>query len=205
MATACAPATCAAGQVGVLTWSAAPDSAGPAPGPSADAGSGIADAADASKLDDGGATTADGGAAATDGGALPGDGGGSLAADATASANDAATSATPLPRCPGFEIKCIDPPPSCAGGQSPSYAPAGKWHCVASCDPNDPNMVIISYGGQYGAEQVCTSGPPKTPCADPAQVWTWDYQDESWVCRNKCDNGQYDRHDWNGQTVCVPC
>jgi hypothetical protein len=191
MATACAPVTCAAGQVGVLTWSQAPTS------PTSTAAS----TAPTSTPDDSGATsTSD--AASSDASALLSDAGSSNAGDAAAASSDAST---PLPLCPGYVITCIDAPPTCPSGQTPSYAPSGHWHCMPTCNPNDPSMVVISYGSEFGAQRVCTSGPPSTPCSDASQVWTWDYQDETWVCRDKCDNGTYDQHDWAGQTVCIPC
>ena len=198
MTPACAPLSCKPGQVGVVTWSSAP---GSPPGPPA-----LADAAADSTASGDGDASASGGDAATDGGTSD-DGGTAVLADGGASGGDgdAASPVVPLPQCLGFVIKCIDAPPSCPSGQAPSFAPSGKWHCMPRCNPNDPNMVVISYGGQFGSTRVCAGAPPKDQCADPAAVWTWDYADEEWVCRPKCDNGMYDQHEWGGQTVCVPC
>ncbi len=177
MTPACAAISCGPGQVGVVTFSSAP---GSPPGPPAPI------AADASTTDD----------AASDGGASD---------DAAAPADADAAATMPLPACPGFVIKCIDAPPTCPDGQAPSFAPSGKWHCMPLCDPNDPNMVVISYGGQFGATRICAGAPPKQACPNAQDVWTWDFNDEEWVCRTKCDNGMYDQHDYGGQTVCVPC
>jgi hypothetical protein len=196
MIPACAPLSCKPGQVGVVTWGSAP---GSSPGPPT-----LADAAvDSSATGDGDAS-ASGGDAAADGGTSD-DGGTATLADGGGAGGDAATVTVPLPQCLGFVIKCIDAPPSCPSGKAPSFAPSGKWHCVPLCNPNDPDMVVISYGGQFGSTRVCAGAPPKDACADPGAVWTWDYTDEEWVCRPKCDNGMYDQHQWGGQTVCVPC
>lgn len=205
MTPACAPLSCKPGQVGVVTWSSAP---GSPPGPPL-----LADAAADSSASDDGDASASGGDAATDGGTSD-DGGIAMLADGGASGGDASggdgdagavSAPVPLPQCLGFVIKCIDAPPSCPSGQAPSFAPSGKWHCMPLCNPNDPGMVVISYGGQFGSTRVCAGAPPQDKCADPGAVWTWDYTDEEWVCRTKCDNGMYDQHEWGGQTVCVPC
>ncbi|HEY8073305.1 MAG TPA: hypothetical protein VIF62_04335 [Labilithrix sp.] len=175
MTPACAAISCGPGQVGVVTFASAP---GSPPGPPV--------------TDDASAAGDDGGDASDDGGT----------SEAGSTDSDASV---PIPACPGFVIKCIDAPPTCPAGQSPSYAPSGKWHCMPLCDPNNPNMVVISYGGQFGATRICAPAPPQQACGNPGDVWTWDFNDEVWVCRSKCDNGMYDQHQWNGQTVCVPC
>jgi len=204
MTPACAPLSCKPGQVGVVTWASAPGSP-PGPPSSADA------AADPSTTGDGDASASGGDAAPSGDGGAPDDGGTAVLADGGASGGDGdadvdgASASVPLPQCLGFVIKCIDAPPSCPSGQAPSFAPSGKWHCMPLCNPSDPSMVVISYGGQFGSTRVCAGAPPKDACAAAGDVWTWDYTNEEWVCRPKCDNGMYDQHEWNGQTVCVPC
>jgi hypothetical protein len=206
MVTACTNTKCAPGQVAVVTYQASASS-----DPLADSG-GSDDAA--TTFGDGAAQVADGGA---EGGAIPTSGDAAPLPDgeapdasavvtadasggATATAGDAGVIGIPC----GAVVRCIDTPPTCPEGQSPSYTPSGKWHCMPDCDPNDSNTVLITYGSTYGNTSTCAPAPPTTACPT-GQVWTWDYANEAWVCAPECNNGQYDRHVYNGQTVCVPC
>jgi hypothetical protein len=103
------------------------------------------------------------------------------------------------------DVVCTTPPPACPLGLSPSYAPAGFWHCMPVCDPNNQDLVVISYGGIYGNGGVCAAPPPQTACPVAGQVWTWNYVSEEWDCEQECNNGQYDQRQYSNQTVCVPC
>jgi len=215
--TACTDTKCGPGQVAVVTYQSVSSD------PFADGGA--ADATETS-LGDGAVSAVDGGVApASDGAVSVLDGGAvspppdaallpdgevpEASALATADASDDATASAAgdagvvgIP-C-GAVVTCIDAPPTCPQGQSPSYAPSGRWHCMPLCDPNDNDVVVINYGATYGNVSICASAPPTTGCSQ-GQVWTWDYEDEQWVCEPECDNGQYDQHVYNGQTVCVPC
>jgi hypothetical protein len=219
MVAACTTTKCGPGQVAVVTYQAI----GPSD-PLADA-AGSDDAAPV--LESGAApVVADGGAAiATDGAASGAEGGAASPPDSAAPLSDAAApdaalfatadasddaiqspgdaSAIAIP-C-GAVVTCVDAPPMCPGGQSPSFAPSGRWHCMPLCNPNDSDSVLITYGASYGNITICASAPPKTACPTQGQVWTWDYEDEEWVCASECNNGQYDQHSYSGQTVCVPC
>ncbi|HEX8794167.1 MAG TPA: hypothetical protein VF765_24660 [Polyangiaceae bacterium] len=207
MVTACTNTKCAPGQVAVVTYQATAPS-DPLADRGGSEGGGSDDAATA--VADGAAPVADGGAApATDAAPLPDgaapDASAVATADAspgaTASAGDAGVIGIPC----GAVVKCIDTPPTCPAGQSPSYTPSGKWHCMPDCDPNDSNTVVITYGSTYGNTSSCAPAPPTTACPTQGDVWTWDYANEAWVCAPECNNGQYDRHTYGGQTVCVPC
>jgi hypothetical protein len=103
------------------------------------------------------------------------------------------------------QVICTAPPPECAAGEAASYAPAGFWHCMPLCDANNADLVVISYGGIYGHGGICAGLPPQKACPTAGQVWTWDFLDEAWKCEVECDNGQYDRHTFGDQTICVPC
>ena len=204
MVTACTDMKCAPGQVAVVTYQASGSSA-----PLSTDGGGSDDAATA--FGDGAAPVADGDAA------LAPDGADSVARRRSAgrlgrataepraarrrSAGDAGVIGIPC----GAVVTCIDSPPACPAGQSPSYTPSGKWHCMPHCDANDSNTVLITYGSTYGNTSTCAPAPPTTACSTPGQVWTWDYANEAWVCAPECNNGQYDQHVYDGQTVCVPC
>jgi hypothetical protein len=203
MVAACTQTKCAPGQVAVVTYQAAPSDpvstdAGGSDGAvtvvALDAGS-IADSGVALAPDD----------AASDGGAMTPSLSDAEAADAsddaTASAADAGVIGIPC----GAVVTCVDSPPTCPNGQSPSYAPNGKWHCLPLCDPSNPNTVVITYGGTYGNTSICAGAPPTMACPTQGQVWTWDFAVEEWVCAAECNNGQYDQHTYGGQTVCVPC
>ncbi|HTQ48808.1 MAG TPA: hypothetical protein VMI75_38885 [Polyangiaceae bacterium] len=210
MVTACTDTKCAPGQVAVVTYQAtAPSDPLADGGPSDDA---------ATSLGEGAAPVADGDAAVApvaDGGAVPPSGDAALLPDgdapdasavatadasggSTASSGDGGVIGIPC----GAVVTCIDSPPACPQGQSPSFAPSGKWHCMPNCDPN--SSVIISYGSTYGNTTICAPPPPMTACTQ-GQVWTWDFANEEWVCAPECNNGQYDQHTYAGQTVCVPC
>jgi hypothetical protein len=221
MVTACTDTQCGPGQVAVVTYQPSV----PTVPFSTEGGVGSDDAPAATAIADGAAPPVD------DGAALPPDGAGSVAdagaapppvdaspeasgeapdasppattdasAVAAASADDAGVIGIPC----GAVVTCVDLPPTCPAGQSPSYAPSGKWHCMPDCDPSNSNTVVITYGATYGNATIC-AGPPPTSACPQGQVWTWDYQDEEWVCAAECNNGQYDRHTYAGQTVCVPC
>jgi hypothetical protein len=218
--TACTDTKCGPGQVAVVTYQAIGSS-----GPSFADGGGPDDAATA--FGDGAAPVTDGGAGlAPDGAgsvvesdaARPPPGDAAILPDgeapdaallATADASDADTlsegdgGAIGIP-C-GAVVTCVDSPPTCPNGQSPSYTPAGTWHCMPLCDSNSGNTVVITYGASYGNTTICANAPPATACRTQGDVWTWDYNNEEWVCSPECDNGQYDQHDYGGQTVCVPC
>ena len=73
------------------------------------------------------------------------------------------------------------------------------------CDSNREDTVVITYGATYGNTSICASSPPTTACPDQGAVWTWNFEDEEWICAPECDNGQYDQQVYSGQTVCVPC
>jgi hypothetical protein len=199
MVAACTSMKCAPGQVAVVTYiptasndpfpdASGSDGAAPASGDAAapvvvDAGPGLAPdgvAPDASAI-----ATAD----ASDDGA------------ATASSEDAGVLEIPC----GAVVTCIVPPPTCPGGQSPSFAPNGQWHCLPLCDPNSSDSVVITYGATYGNTSICAGAPPTTACSTQGDVWTWDYYTEEWVCAPECNGGQFDPHVYGGQTVCVPC
>ena len=213
--TACTDTKCGPGQVAVVTYQNASSD------PFADAGA--PDAAmtsfgDGAVVDGGVAPVPDGAAYVAEGGAVPPPPDAALLPDgeaseasalATADASDDATASAAgdagvigIP-C-GAVVTCINAPPTCPVGQSPSYAPSGRWHCMPVCDPSNGNVVVINYGASYGNVSICAGAPPATGCAQ-GQVWTWDYQNEEWACEPECNNGQYDQHDYNGQTVCVPC
>jgi hypothetical protein len=219
MVTACTDTKCAPGQVAVVTYQASGSSA-----PLSTGGGGSDDAATASGdgaapvVDGGAALAPDGAGSVADGGAVPTpmdaaplpdgeapDASALATADAspgtTASAGDAGVIGIPC----GAVVTCIDTPPTCPAGQSPSYTPSGKWHCMPLCDQNDSNTVVITYGSTYGNTTTCAPAPPTNACPTQGQVWTWDYANEEWVCAPECDNGQYDQHVYGGQTVCVPC
>jgi hypothetical protein len=118
------------------------------------------------------------------------------------------SSPSPAPTPPtvtASEVICTSPPPACPSGQAPSYAPAGFWHCLPLCNPEDSSLVVISYGSTYGNGGVCAGPPPLFMCATPGDVWTWNYLTEAWQCEPKCDNGQYDQRSYEGEIVCVPC
>jgi len=219
MVTACTNTKCAPGQVAVVTYQASAPSAplstdGGGSGDAAMAfGEGAAPVVDggAALVPDGAGSVADAGAVPTAEGAAPLPDGeapdasalatGDASDDATGSAGDAGVIGIPC----GAVVTCITPPPTCPEGQSPSYTPSGKWHCMPDCDPNNGNTVLITYGATYGNTSICAPAPPTTACSTQGQVWTWDYQNEAWVCAAECDNGQYDQHAYGGQTVCVPC
>ena len=212
MVTACTDTKCGPGQVAVVTYQASGSSA-----PLSTDGGGSDDAATAFFMDgaapvvDGGAALApDGAGSVAEGGAVDGEAPDASAlatadasggASALASAGDGGVIGIPC----GAVVTCIDSPPACPAGQSPSYTPSGKWHCMPLCDPNDSNAVVITYGSTYGNTSTCAHAPPTTACPTPGQVWTWDYANEAWVCAPECNNGQYDQRVYGGQTVCVPC
>jgi len=222
MVTACTDTKCGPGQVAVVTYQASGSSA-----PVSTDGGGSGDAVpsfgegaapvvdgDAALAPDGAGSVADGGAVPTvDAGPLPdgeapdasalatADASGGATATATATAGDAGVIGIPC----GAVVTCINSPPACPAGQSPSYTPSGNWHCMPDCDPNDSNTVVITYGAAYGNTTTCAPAPPTTACPQQGQVWTWDYANEAWVCAPECNNGQYDQHTYGGQTVCVPC
>ena len=94
-------------------------------------------------------------------------------------------------------VRCVDPPPSCADGESPQYVSSSSaWQCTGCA-------VVITYGATYGNYSRCASAP--TIECPGGQVPTWDVTAEQWQCQPTCDNGQYDQHSVNGSTVCVPC
>jgi len=222
--TACTNTKCGPGQVAVVTYRATGSSV-----PSSADGGGLSDAATAlgdseAPVSDGGpAMEPDGeGAIAADGAAPPSADAASVDAallpdaqapeasplatvdassDASATADDAGVIGIPC----GAVVTCVAQPPRCPSGQSPSYTPSGRWHCMPLCDSNDGNTVVITYGASYGNTSICAAAPPTTACPTAGDVWTWDFDDEEWVCSPECDNGQYDQHDYGGQTVCVPC
>lgn len=192
--TACTDTKCGPGQVAVVTYQAI------ASDPLADAG-GPGDAATA--VGEGAAPVGDGDAALAPDGETDGE-----APDASPSpdASPVATADAGVIGIPcGAVVTCINAPPTCPAGQSPSFTPSGKWHCMPNCDPNDSNIVVITYGSTYGNTTTCAPAPPTTPCSTPGDVWTWDYANEAWVCAPECNNGQYDQRSYGGQTVCVPC
>ncbi len=203
--TACTDTKCAPGQVAVVTYQASPSD------PLSDGG-GSVDAATA--VGEGAAPVGDGDAALapdgedSDGGSLPDgeapDASPVATADAsggtTGSAGDAGVIGIPC----GAVVTCVNVPPTCPAGQSPSFTPSGKWHCMPNCGGSDSNTVLITYGSTYGNTTTCAPAPPTTGCSSP-DVWTWDYANEAWVCAPECNNGAYDQHNYNGQTVCVPC
>lgn len=206
MVTACTDTKCAPGQVAVVTYqaSAPSDPLSTDGGGSGDGATAVGEAAapvvdgDAALAPDGAGSVADGGAVPTSGDAAPLPDGEAPDASAVAT-SDAGVIGIPC----GAVVTCIDMPPTCPAGQSPSYTPSGKWHCMPDCDPN--TSVVITYGSAYGNTTICAPAPPTTACPTPGQVWTWDYANEAWVCAPECNNGQYDQHDYGGQTVCVPC
>jgi hypothetical protein len=112
---------------------------------------------------------------------------------------------TDPPSVSASDVLCVAPPPACAAGQAPSYAPAGFWHCMPVCDANDANLVVISYGGIYGNGGLCAGPPPQQACPIGGQVWTWSFLEENWGCAPEWNNGQYDQRTFEGQVVCVPC
>jgi hypothetical protein len=199
MVTACADTTCGPGQVAVVTYKASPgDPLVPDGGGSVDAAPAIGDGT-APAEDGGDAGPPDGAASLSDGDAsppLP-----TSASDGAAGSDDGGVIAIPC----NMVVTCVDTPPTCPDGQSPSYAPSGKWHCMPNCDPKSSDTVIITYGATYGNTSICAGAPPTEACPTHGQVWTWDYEKEEWVCAPECDNGQYDQHVYKGQTICVPC
>ena len=160
-------------------------------------------------VDGGAALAPDGAGSVAEGDAVDGeapDASALATADASSDASASAAGDAGVIGIPcGAVVTCIDSPPACPAGQSPSYTPSGKWHCMPLCDPNDSNTVVITYGSTYGNTSTCAHAPPTTACPTPGQVWTWDYANEAWVCAPECNNGQYDQHVYGGQTVCVPC
>ena len=70
------------------------------------------------------------------------------------------------------------------------------WECT-DC------ALVVTYGFLYGNYRRCVN-EPHVNCPE-GQVPTWVVEDEQWECKRTCDNGQYDRHAIQGQTVCVPC
>ncbi len=222
MVTACTSTKCGPGQVAVVTYqaSASSDPLSADDGGSDDAATSTADGAapvmagDAALGADGAGSDPDGGAASASGDAAvvpPPDGGAPDASapatadassgTATATAGDAGVIGIPC----GAVVTCVDSPPACPQGQSPSYTPSGRWHCMPLCDTNSSNVVVITYGSTYGNTSTCAPTPPANACPTSGQVWTWDYANEEWVCAPECNNGQYDQHTYGGQTVCVPC
>jgi hypothetical protein len=112
-------------------------------------------------------------------------------------AGQVAVAAPPAGVGVGVGVQCVEPPPSCPGGQSPQYVfSSSTWQCT-DCS------VVITYGSTYGNYSRCASAP--TISCPSGQVPTWVYQDEQWECQTTCDNGQYDQHLVSGSTVCVPC
>jgi hypothetical protein len=200
--TACTDTKCAPGQVAVVTYQATAPS-----DPLSDSGG----SGDAALAPDGEGSLADAGAPlpTVDGGSLPDGEAPDASPAATADASDGAAATTGdagvigIP-C-GAVVTCINAPPTCPAGQSPSYTPSGNWHCMPDCDPNNSDTVVITYGSTYGNTTTCAPAPPTTACPTPGQVWTWDYANEAWVCAPECNNGQYDQRTYGGQTVCVPC
>ena len=81
----------------------------------------------------------------------------------------------------------------------PRVTPVNLRRVAANTDE-----VVITYGGSYGNTTICAGAPPTNACPS-GDVWTWDYNNEAWVCAPECDNGQYDRRAYGGQTVSVPC
>ncbi len=211
MVTACTNTKCAPGQVAVVTYQAVAPSdplstdEGGSDDAATTAGDGAAPVADsdAALAADGAGSVADGGAAPAPGDAAPVPDGGAPDASggATAIASDAGVVGIPC----GAVVTCVNSPPTCPQGQSPSYTPSGSWHCMPLCDGNNTNAVVITYGSTYGNTSTCAPTPPTNACPTSRQVWTWDYANEEWVCAPECDNGQYDQHTYGGQTVCVPC
>jgi hypothetical protein len=218
---ACTNTKCGPGQVAVVTYQATGSS-----GPSSADGGALDDAATAfgdseAPVSDGGpATESDGAGSIAKDGAAPSSVDAALLPDAeapdasplatadasddataTATADDAGVIGIPC----GAIVTCVDQPPTCPSGQSPSYTPNGRWHCMPLCDSNDGTTVVITYGASYGNTTICAGAPPTTACPTAGDVWTWDFNNEEWVCSPECDNGQYDQHDYGGQTVCVPC
>jgi hypothetical protein len=214
--TACTDTKCGPGQVAVVTYQAtAPsdplsDSGGSGDGATA-VGEGAAPVGDGDSAlaPDGEDSLADAGAPlpTVDGGSLPDGQAPDASPVATADASSGATAgdASVIGIPCGAVVTCVDSPPTCPAGQSPSFTPGGKWHCMPLCNPNDSNTVVITYGSTYGNTTTCAPAPPTNACPTPGQVWTWDYANEAWVCAPECNNGQYDQHTYGGQTVCVPC
>jgi hypothetical protein len=216
MVAACTDTKCAPGQVAVVSYQASASSDPLADGGgSGDAATALGDGA-APVVDGGAAPAPDGAASVADGGAVPPladaaplpdgeapDASAPATADASggaiATAGDAGVIGIPC----GAVVTCINAPPTCPEGQSPSYAPSGNWHCMPNCDPN--NSVVITYGTRYGNTTICAPAPPTSACPRQGEVWTWDYANEAWVCAPECNNGQYDQRVYAGQTVCVPC
>jgi hypothetical protein len=83
-----------------------------------------------------------------------------------ATADDAGVIGIPC----GAVVTCVDSPPTCPEGQSPSYAPSGNWHCMPMCDPNNSDTVVITYGATYGNVTICAGAPPKEACPTHGQV-----------------------------------
>jgi len=197
MVTACTDMKCAPGQVAVVTYQASGSSS------SLSTDGGGSDGA-ATPVGEGAAPVGDGDAALEPDGEEP-DASAVATADASSGATAIASDAGVVGIPCGAVVTCINAPPTCPAGQSPSYTPSGKWHCMPLCDQNNSDTVVITYGSQYGNTSSCAPAPPTTACPTQGQVWTWDYANEEWVCAPECNNGQYDQRTYDGQTVCVPC
>jgi len=63
--------------------------------------------------------------------------------------------------------------------------------------------VVVTYGATYGNYSRCASKP--TIQCPSGQVPTFVDGTEQWECQTTCDNGDYDQHQVDGSTVCVPC
>jgi hypothetical protein len=192
MVTACTETKCGPGQVAVVTYQPSGSS-----DPLSSDGGGSVDGATAPG--DGAAPVVDGGAPlAPDSAGSVADAGGvpptvdaaplpdaqasdasplgtaDASEDATGSAGDAGVIGIPC----GAVVRCVDRPPACPEGLSPSYTPSGKWHCMPLCNPNSSDTVVITYGATYGSTSICAGAPPTTACPTQGQVWTWDYENE---------------------------
>ncbi len=118
-------------------------------------------------------------------------------APAPRSAESSAAPSTDPTAAPSAEIVCVDPPPTCAAGESPQFnISKGMWECT-DC------AMVVTYGGIYGNYRRCVN-EPHLACPE-GNVPTWIYETEQWECQTTCDNGQYDQHTISGQLVCVPC
>jgi hypothetical protein len=114
------------------------------------------------------------------------------AAAPTAGAAAPAAASSP----PANNLVCTSPPPPCPEGQSPQFTMKHTWVCT-DC------ALVVTYGYIYGNYRRCVD-EPHLECPQ-GQVPTWVVEDEQWECKSTCNNGTYDQHAIQGQTVCVPC